>query len=326
LKFAVQQRTLIAHPLAPSPATPVYRFGRSTGPRVLTFTVDLEEHRDDAAAAPRYPLMTRRILDFLGERSAIGTFFVVGELVRQAPGLIREIAAAGHEIASHGFRHEPLTRQAPDAFRSELAESKARLEDLAGRPVLGFRAPMFSLTPRSLWALEILRDLGFRYSSSVLPAPWRTHGFAEAPARPFLWSNGLLEIPCPVGRVGPLTLPYLGGMYLRYLPPWRLRHLLGRVDGETLWTYCHPYDVDVDEPFHHLPGKSRVASFMLWCNRRVTLRRLDALLRGQVVEPFASRWSALHAAAPVFQPALRPEWMVPGKVLPEPEPGASVAS
>lgn len=317
---------MIPHPCAPLPSTLVYRFGDSAEPRILTFTVDLEEHCDDAVATPRYPEMTRRILNFLGERSITGTFFVVGELVRRSPGLIREIAAAGHEIASHGFRHEPLTQQAPVTFRSELAESKKRLEDLSGRPVFGFRAPMFSLTPRSLWALDILRDLGFRYSSSVLPAPWRSHGFAEAPRRPFLWGNGLLEIPCPVGRIGPLVLPFLGGMYLRYLPPWRMRQLLRRVDGETLWTYCHPYDVDVDEPFRRLPGKSHLASFMLWCNRRVTLRRLEALMRGQVAEPFAARWGELRAVAPVFQPATLTEWATPGKVLAEPEPDPSVVS
>jgi hypothetical protein len=141
-----------------------------------------------------------------------------------------------------------------------------------------------------------------------------------------LWGNGLLEIPCPVGRIGLLTLPFLGGMYLRYLPPWRMRQLLRRVDGETLWTYCHPYDVDVDEPFHRLPGKSLLASFMLWCNRQVTLRRLEALMRGQVAAPFATRWSELRAAAPVFQPAALPGWAAPGKVLPEPEPDPSIVS
>lgn len=317
---------MIPHPTAPSRPTLEYRFGDSPTPRTLTFTVDVEEHRNAAAGAPRYPEMTRRILDFLAARSISGTFFVVGELVRQSPGLIREIAAAGHEIASHGFRHEPLPRQSPDAFRSDLARSKALIEDLCGQAVLGFRAPMFSLTPRSLWVLDILRDLGFRYSSSVLPAPWRSNGFADAPTRPFLWPNGLLEIPCPVGRIGPLTLPFLGGMYLRYLTPWRMRQLLRRVSDETLWTYCHPYDIDETERYCRLPEKGRLASFLLWCNRRVTLRRLAALMDGHMAETFAQRWSALHATAPVFRPAALPGWSTPSTILPEPAPETPVAS
>ncbi len=237
--------------------------------------------------APRYVAMTDRILDFLGERGVEATFFVVGDIAGRTPELIRRVAAQGHEIASHSYRHVPLTLEDRAVFRRAIADHRRRLEDLAGAAVRGFRAPLFSLVPATAWAIEALADAGFDYSSSIVPARAFGHHWAGAPTEPFRWPNGLLELPCPVGRVAFFTMPFLGGMYLRYLPPWRLRQASrGRAAG-SVWTYCHPYDFDTEEPFRRLPGRKAASSLFLWWNRGSILHRLDLILQGRETVTFA---------------------------------------
>jgi polysaccharide deacetylase family protein (PEP-CTERM system associated) len=272
--------------------------------REITFTVDLEEHRrgHDAAAciAP-----TRRLLDLLEEAEGRGTFFVLGETARAVPALVRDVAARGHEIASHGMAHRPLDALGPAELATDLADSRALLEDLAGQPVRGYRAPLFSLTPRVPGAPEAVARAGYAYSSSVLPAWSPLRGWPGAPGVPFLWPSGVLEIPCPVAPLGPLRLPLLGGMYLRYLPPWRLSQLARRMaatPGLALWSYCHPYDVEEGVRFAEAPGSGVAARLFLWMNRGGMATRLEALLRGRVSEPFAARLPALREAAAVWAP------------------------
>ena len=273
-------------------------------PRLLTFTVDVEDHLGrDGPGPARFAAMTRRLLDFLDERGARGTFFVVGDAAAREPALVREISRRGHEVASHGHRHVPLTREDPARFRRGIRDARRALEDLAGEAVQGFRAPVFSLTAAtSGWVVEALGEAGFAYSSSVLPARSVAYGLPGAPERPFLWPDGLLEVPCPLGRAGPLALPFLGGMYLRYLPPWRLRRLAGtlRPENPAVWTYCHPYDLDTEEPFGRAAGRGLVASLFLWCNRGVTAERLRLLMDGRVSVPFRDRLGEFRAGAPVF--------------------------
>lgn len=272
-------------------------------PERITFTVDVEEHSPVVGGSPRYLAMTRRILAFLAERQAVGTFFVVGDVAERTPELVREIAGQGHEIASHAHRHHPLPSHRDGSYARVLAGSRKLLEDLAGRPVLGFRAPQFSLVPTSAWALDALLDAGFTYSSSIVPAKGIGYSWPGAPAEPFLWENGLLELPCPVGRVALFRLPFLGGMYLRYLPPWRLRQASRSRSTDVVWTYCHPYDFDTEEPFRCLPGRSVAASFFLWWNRGRTLHRLDTLLRGRRTVAFRDLWLELRQGARRFNPA-----------------------
>lgn len=266
-------------------------------PEVVTFTVDLEEHPARPGDPGPVEAMTRRILDLLDRNGAKGTFFVVGELAERMPGLVRELAVRGHELGLHGWRHVPLTRCDPRTLRDELARSRFRLEELTGTPVTGFRAPIFSLTAATAWAAEAIAAAGFTYSSSVLPARGLAFGFPGAPTSPFVWPCGLLEIPCPVGRIGPLRLPCLGGMYLRYLPPWRLRQLAGSLSTDIVWTYCHPYDFDTEEPFGRAPGKSLASSFFLWWRRAPLVHRLSVLLQGRRAIPFRDRLQELASGA-----------------------------
>jgi polysaccharide deacetylase family protein (PEP-CTERM system associated) len=232
--------------------------------------------------------MTRRLLDFMEGHGIAGTFFIEGSAARAAPDLVREIARRGHEIGSHSYRHVALDRETPDAFRAGMRDTKRHLEDLVGTAVIGFRAPAFSLVPASRWAVGVLAELGFAYSSSVVPGPALIGGYAGAPRHPFEWAEGVLEIPCPVGRVGRWTVPFQGGMYLRYLPPWRYRWLQAQLGDQVNWTYCHPYDIDVDEPFTRLAWCGWTASALLWANRGVTLRRWERLA-AHSARPFVER-------------------------------------
>ena len=271
-------------------------------PQLITFTVDVESEgpRGDAACLR----MTAALMALVEEGGGHGTFFILGEVAQRNPGLVRDIAARGHEVASHGLHHHALARSGPDGLTDELRRARALLEDVAGAPVLGFRAPLFSLDAGSAWAAASIAQAGFTYSSSVLPAWNPMHGWPAAPRQPFLFPGGLLEIPVPLGRMGPLAMPFLGGMYLRYLPPWRLRQFARQnAAAGALWCYCHPYDIDAGQhPDAAEAGRGPVARFFLRRNRGVMAPRLAALMAGRTSSPFADRIAGMRESAPVFTP------------------------
>ena len=216
-----------------------------TQPMPVSFTIDLEDPSGVYASEGRYVALARRMLDVCDEAGCRATFFTVGRVAEAAPSLVRDIAARGHEIAYHAHSHVPLTAENPDRFRRESRLDKERLEQLAGKPVIGFRAPRFSLTPATVWALDSLAELGFRYSSSIMPTGASLYGFKTAPRAAFRWPNGLVEFPLPVATVGPWRIPYLGGIYLYALPSWVSRRWRAKAaPDEILWTYAHPYDFD----------------------------------------------------------------------------------
>lgn len=261
----------------------------------LTFTFDLE---DDGRPEPRYERTTGRLLEWLDAEGVRATVFVVGRLAERSPGIVRAVADAGHEIALHGYEHVAIDALGEAGFRRDLQRGRAILEDLVAAPVAGYRAPLFSLTARTRWAPAVLAELGFSYSSSVLPAPNPIRGYPGAPRGPFRWSSGIVELPCPVAGDGRLALPYLGGVYLRYLPRRVLSRLVGRTrPDERPWTYVHPYDLDAGAPFAVLPHAGWLVSRILHYRRGATLDRLSALMRalgpgqplGRLAEELAHR-------------------------------------
>jgi len=273
---------------------------------LVTFTLDLEDHRPDDGAEVRYPAVMQQVLDWLDSRSIRGTVFVVGEVAQARPELIREVSDRGHEIALHCWRHVPLTDLEPKLFREETARAKDLLETLTGQVVKGYRAPTFSLVPASVWAVEALHELGFAYSSSVLAGTNPLYGWPGAPKVPFRWPNGLAEFPVPVAGVGRFQLPFLGGTYLRVLP-WPVVAGTRRMQRATQssgapWTYTHPYDFDPGEQKWKVPDAGRLYP-LLWVGRKGLFSKLDRLLaRGAAAGPPLGERMAAADRGGVYEP------------------------
>lgn len=210
------------------------------------------------------------------------------------PAVVRAIASGGHEVALHGWEHRPLADVPPDRLAADITRGRATLEDLAQQPVVGFRAPMFSLVPSTRAVVDVLADAGFTYSSSVLPARSMLWGDPTAPRVPFRWPNGLHELPCPIATFAGLANPYLGGAYLRVLPHAFVRYGLARArPDEVLWLYCHPYDLDPGEPYRRRPELGRKTRLM-WVGRSRMLRKIDKVLASGTAPPLCERLPGSH--------------------------------
>ena len=171
-----------------------------------------------------------------------------------------------------------------------LREDRSFLQELTGKAVSGYRAPVFSLTKQTAWATEIIQESGFGYSSSVLPAYNPLYGYPGTPCHPFRWPNGLIELPVPLHNLFGFSLPYLGGVYLRYLPSnISLRWARLNAMNSLQWIYCHPYDFDPDEPFNRIKGANLITSILLWLNRRNTLVKVEKLMAGKIGKPLCDR-------------------------------------
>lgn len=261
----------------------------------ITLTIDLEDPTRAYHSRERWVDMALRLLDFCDELQRRATFFCVGRVAESAPRLVQEIVWRGHEAAYHTHNHVFLTEENPERFKHETFADKDRFEQLTGKPLLGFRAPGFSLVPETVWALEILKELGFRYSSSVMPTRLSRFGFARAPRVPFMWENGLIEFPLPVAT--PLGIPYSGGVYLYAMPQFLSRLFIQRADPrECLWTYVHPFDFDVSESFAPYPLTPLWTSWIMWKLRKHAEKKTRAMLVLGNALPFAERVGSEHFA------------------------------
>ncbi|HQP30471.1 MAG TPA: DUF3473 domain-containing protein [Deltaproteobacteria bacterium] len=195
------------------------------------------------------------ILNLLEARGVKATFFCLGWIAERHPGLIRRIHRAGHEIASHGYAHTVIYDQEPAVFRADTSKAKSILEDITGEAVLGYRAPTYSITRRTLWALDILEELEYRYDSSIFPIRHDNYGIPSAPRFPHRLSpRRLVEFPISTVRFGSVNLPIAGGGYFRLLPYPVTRQGLRRIAGQG-----HPFIFYV-HPWEFNPGIPRVAS------------------------------------------------------------------
>lgn len=265
--------------------------GNGTKPmHCLTF--DVEEHfQVTAFESPmrrrhwdqfesRVERNTAKILELLEPYKARATFFILGWVAERHPLLVRKLAEQGHEIASHGYAHEVITAQTPEHFREDIRKAKQILEDTTGLPVHGYRAPSFTITAETQWALPIIAEEGYLYDSSVFPVRHDRYGMPDAnpwchqveTRSGFLW-----EVPLSTLKVGGLRLPIAGGGYLRLYPYGVLRWMLRRVEaqGHPLVLYLHPWELDPQQPRMNGPLLSK---FRHYVNLHKTERRLAGLL------------------------------------------------
>lgn len=247
---------------------------------VLSF--DIEEHfRIEAAAGltirpgpraqygARVALVTRWLLDLLEILDIHATFFIVGQLARDQSPLIQSIHQSGHEVASHGWAHRRVLEMTPDSFRDDVRRSKDALEQITGAPVVGYRAPTFSIVRRTAWALDVLAELGLRYDSSIYPVRHDRYGVPHAPRAPFLargTAREILELPPATFRVLGTNIPVGGGGYFRLLPLGLLERALRQTHQvchpPVAMLYFHPWEFDPDQPRLPLRGLRRLRTYV----------------------------------------------------------------
>lgn len=198
----------------------------------------------------RVPADTDRLLSVLGKYKVKCTFFILGDVAEKFPNEIRAIHQAGHEIGSHGYRHLPLYAQKPEQFEADMRKSLDFLQDLIGEPILGFRAPFFSLREDSLWAINSLKNLGLQYDSSIQPTARVFHGYRAAGTERFVHENGLKEWPITTYPAAGMPIPFGGGMYYRLLPYPIIRAGLKRLNRKNVAgnIYFHPREFDPTLP------------------------------------------------------------------------------
>lgn len=256
------------------------------------FSVDVEEHFHahvfervvPQSAWPAQPSRVEQatgvLLDLLARHGVQGTFFVLGWVAQRVPALVPRIAAAGHEIGSHSWSHPRISRLTPDQFREELRSSKAILESQSGQPVLGFRAPSFSIRPGMEWAFDVLLEEGYRYDSSLFPIRRPDYGYPSALPMPHLLerpAGPLHEFPMATLSLGGQRLPAAGGAYLRHFPLGVIKAAFRQAEtnGQPGMLYVHPWEVDPGQP--RLPV-SRLTRWRHYGGIDRTLSRLDAML------------------------------------------------
>jgi polysaccharide deacetylase family protein (PEP-CTERM system associated) len=235
--------------------------------------------------ACRVEANTQRLLDLLDECGVQGTFFILGWVAERYPRLVREIVARGHEPACHSYWHRLIYKLDRDEFAADTRRAKSVIEDAAGEPVFGYRAPSYSITRQSVWALDVLAEAGFTYDSSIFPIRHDVYGIPDAPRGPFLVttpSGPIVEFPITTFRmVGEHNLPVGGGGYLRILPFWytRLGLMRARAENLPLIAYIHPWEVDPDQPRLEGRRKSRLRHYTNLAKTHDRLRQLLGLGR-----------------------------------------------
>jgi polysaccharide deacetylase family protein (PEP-CTERM system associated) len=294
---AIERRAVEAQALAADKTARVSLPATSQRARTVcnAFSVDVEEHyhveafrgivaqSQWARFESRVLANTRRLLALLDRRSVTATFFMLGCVAERHPRLVRECVDAGHEIASHGWDHRPVTALTREEFRSDVRRTKNLLEQLGGVEVLGYRAPTYSIVRSTMWALEVLREEGYRYDSSIFPIVHDRYGIPDAPrfpgAVPLENGSSLLEFPISTVRVAGVNLPFIGGGYLRHLPEsfvqWGMRRVTER-ERQPVIVYIHPWELDPQQPrIRHAPALTR---WRHYGNLERTEDRLESVL------------------------------------------------
>lgn len=282
---------------------------------VNAMSVDIEEYfqvgafertirrADWETLASRVELNTQTVLDLYAEAGVKATFFTLGWVAERHPTLIRRIIAEGHEIASHGYAHDRVHSLSPEQFRADLRKTKAILEDAGGVEVIGYRAPSFSIGKANAWALQLLADEGYAYSSSVAPFGSDHYGWPGFPrfAHTPVAGAAMIEIPITTAKVGGRTVGAGGGGYFRLLPYAFSRWAIAQVNreaGQPAVFYFHPWEVDPDQPrVVGAPAKSRLRHYTNLGGMAAKLRRVLRDFRWDRMDRVYVAPVALSAAA-----------------------------
>jgi polysaccharide deacetylase family protein (PEP-CTERM system associated) len=284
----------------------------AASPIANAMTIDVEDYFQVSAFAPyiarsdwvnrecRVERNVNRILDMLASQQTKATFFTLGWIAERYPQVVRRIVQDGHELASHGYGHERASDLSREAFSSDIQSAKKLLEDIGGVPVLGYRAPSFSIGTANLWAFDCLQEAGYRYSSSVYPVKHDHYGMPDAPRFAYDVRDGLTEIPPTTLRMFQRNLPSSGGGYFRLLPYAVSRWMLNQVnagEGKSAIFYFHPWEIDSGQP--RVEGINAKTRFRHYVNIGRMEDRLQRLLRdfrwGRMDQIFLGR-PAVHAA------------------------------
>lgn len=262
----------------------------------LLLTIDFEmTGYETGIPSSRFPLITRSLLQWLDSLEVKSTFFCVGHVLEKHPELIQAIAASGHEIAAHGWRHTPLDKLTSDDLKKDLDLFLDCANKLGLNCISGYRAPFFSLTSKTQWALDIIRQAGFSYDSSMLPARTILYGFPDANPHPHRLDNGLIEIPITVWQ--PLSgfgfksgIPILGGTYLRLLPHIAIKQLINRppANNKPLVGYFHPYDIDTELNGVNAFDNNPIYNALLNIGQKNMRQKINLLLKDRKTQTIAS--------------------------------------
>ncbi len=253
---------------------------------IFLFSVDLEDVRlrmpNGLSYKPRVEVLVEQYLRFLNKHQSKATFFTVGDIPEQYPNLIKTILSEGHEIACHSNKHIPATEQTKETFRVDLLKNLENLSKAGASNIIGYRAPVFSITEETAWAFDVLTELGFSYSSSVLPAThplfgWK--GFGENPKR---INEKLWEIPVSVRGTSFFDIPFSGGVYFRVLPMLLIKKKIKNHFSNNLavTSYFHPYDIDTQQESFMHPGinNSWLYNQLMYYNRKNVFERLEKIM------------------------------------------------
>ena len=258
-------------------------------------TVDVEDYFHVAAFAnviqtqnwDNYPCRVEHNTDVLLElfdtKNIKATFFVLGWVAERYPDIVKKIVAQGHELASHGYSHQLVYSQSPEVFREETYKSKQILEEQGQQAVVGYRAASYSITAKSLWALDILADLGFTWDSSIFPIKHDRYGMPGSPERPYkiITSSGaeITEFPLTTAKIGRLSVPAAGGGYFRQYPYFLSKFLFNRASLNQTRPqifYLHPWEIDSAQP--RVEGASLFSRFRHYTNLKRCLPRLERMI------------------------------------------------
>jgi polysaccharide deacetylase family protein (PEP-CTERM system associated) len=247
--------------------------------QVSAFSGDIDIDQWDGFSS-RIECNTNRLLSIFDDLGARATFFTLGWVAKKYPKLVKEIADLGHEIACHSNHHRSVYAMHADQFRIDTSQAKRLLEDVTGTQVFGYRAPSFSITRNSLWAFEVLAELGFSYDSSIFPIKHPSYGWPRAPRFPFTIktaSGSITEFPMPTLQIWGARAPIGGGAYFRLLPywytRWGIRHI-NTSEDHAACIYLHPWELDSEQPRMSGSVSARLRHYLGLHGAELKFRRL----------------------------------------------------